>query len=74
MSHCFNCEGMATITMPVAEFEAIEDRHEREKTNLMRSLIAAILVLAIAFVGTNAFWLYRESQFEDVESVIKEEI
>lgn len=35
-----------------------------ERTNIRQWII--ILVLIIALIGTNAFWIYRDSQYVDV--------
>lgn len=48
-----------------AAFESVQTRLER--TN--RRMWILCIILIIALIGTNAGWLYRESQFEDVVAV-----
>lgn len=54
--------------MPIAQ-------HEKDQNRLMgiiKWLIAVIVILIVLFVGSNAFWIWRDSQYEDV--VTTEEI
>ena len=48
--------------IPYIAFESSQARMER--TN--RRMWIVILVLIVALLGTNAGWIYYESQFEDV--------
>ena len=48
--------------MPIAQ-------HEKDQSRLMgiiKWLIAVIVILIVLFVGSNAFWIWRDSQYEDV--------
>lgn len=44
-------------------YESLVASHERTR----RWLIAAIMILTIAFVGTNAFWIYEFSQYDRID-------
>lgn len=43
-------------------FESAQARLERVNTKLW----IAIIVLIVALIGTNAYWIWYESQYEDV--------
>lgn len=47
-------------------YEASEERHTREKKNLVICFTCIILVLIIALIGTNLAWLLYESSMETV--------
>jgi hypothetical protein len=47
---------------PAYALDLIESEHKTEKKRLW----IALLVVFVAFVLTNAFWLNREFQYEDV--------
>ena len=51
-----------------AAFESVQTRLERAN----RRMWILCIILIIALIGTNAGWLYRESQFEDV--VVTQEV
>jgi hypothetical protein len=51
-------------SVPFAVYESAMTRAER---NFKRMWILIIILLAL-FVGTNAAWIWHESQFETVES------
>ena len=56
--------------MPIAQ-------HEKDQSRLMgiiKWLIAVILVLIVVSVGSNAFWIWRNSQYEAVEETTEETI
>ena len=44
--------------------EASEERHTREKKNLVICLTCIIITLIIAFIGTNLAWLIYEKSME----------
>ena len=59
---CNSCGANDMAVMPIAE-------HEKDQSRLMgiiKWLIAVILVLIVVSVGSNAFWIWRDSQYEDV--------
>ena len=60
---CNSCSSSDMAVMPIAQ-------HEKDQNRLMgiiKWLIAVILVLIVLLVGSNAGWLWYESQFEVVE-------
>lgn len=54
--------------VPYKAFETIQARNKWRETRY----IAIILVLIILLVGTNAAWLWYESQFETVTTTTQE--
>ena len=65
---CNSCNTNNMAVMPIAQ-------HEKDQNRLMgiiKWLIAVIVILIVLFVGSNAFWIWRDSQYEDV--VTTEEI
>lgn len=65
---CNSCNTNDMAVMPIAQ-------HEKDQQRLMgiiKWLIAVIVILIVLFVGSNTFWIWRESQYEDV--VTTEEI
>lgn len=69
MPDCENCkkknsEEMQVITIPIVTYEKDEQRKERRE----KRYIFVIILLIVLFVGSNAGWLYYESQFETVST------
>jgi len=58
------------ILVSYAAFEGVQVRLER--TN--RRMCILCIILIIALIGTNALWLYRESQFEDVTTTVTQDL
>lgn len=58
-----NCDQKSIAMMPVAVYEASEERHARH----YKGLLAVIILLVVLLVGSNIAWLIYESQFETVE-------
>lgn len=59
---CNNCNTNDMAVMPIAQ-------HEKDQNRLMgiiKWLIAVIMILIVLFVGSNTFWIWRDSQYEDV--------
>lgn len=46
--------------------EASEERHTREKKNLVICFTCIIIVLIVALIGTNLAWILREKSMETV--------
>lgn len=60
---CEDCKASKSPeTMPYVAHEAAMARNERKEKRMW----IIILVLIFSLIGTNAGWLYCESQFEDV--------
>jgi hypothetical protein len=47
-------------------YEASEERHTREKKNLVICFTCIIIILIVALVGTNLAWLLYENSMETV--------
>ena len=65
---CNSCNTNDIAVMPIAQ-------HEKDQNRLMgiiKWLIAVILVLIVVSVGSNAFWIWRNSQYEAVEETTEE--
>ena len=59
---CNSCNTNDMAVTPIAQ-------HEKDQNRLMdiiKCLIVVILVLIVVSVGSNAFWIWRDSQYEDV--------
>lgn len=70
--NCATCKGeekkeLAMITMSEAAWERNEERHRKEKRNLLIALLIAVFLIVISNIG----WLIYESQF-DVEEIYVE--
>lgn len=66
MQNCEHCKGKdarAPASVPYIVHESSMARMERQ----VKRLWITILVLVFLLVGTNAAWLYYESQWETVE-------
>ena len=66
MSNCESCNGKdsrAAENVPYIVHESSMARMERQAKRLW----IAVLLLIVMLVGTNAAWLYYESQLETVE-------
>ena len=51
--------------------------HEDTKIRLERSnkrLFILCLIMFLAFVGSNAYWIYTENQYEDVSTTVTQEL
>lgn len=55
-------------------YEASEERHTREKKNLVICFTCIIIVLIVALAGTNLAWLLYENSMETVTETITEEV
>ena len=67
---CNSCNTNDMAVMPIAQ-------HEKDQNRLMgiiKWLISVILVLIVVSVGSNAFWIWRNSQYEAVEETTEETI
>ena len=68
---CNNCgTNNDMAVMPIAQNEKDQNR----LTDIIKRLIAVIVLLVVMLVGTNAGWLWYENQFEVVEEIITETI
>ena len=56
-----------TAMIPFFAHESAVNRLER----MNKRLLILLLVIFIAFVGTNAYWIWYESQFEDTVLLLK---
>lgn len=67
---CNSCNTNDMAVMPIAQ-------HEKDQNRLMgiiKSLIVVIVILIVLFVGSNTFWIWRNSQYEVVEETSEETI
>ena len=53
--------------------EASEERHTREKKNLVICLTCIIITLIIALIGTNLAWILYEKSMETVTETVTTE-
>ena len=69
------CNNCGTDKKPsTVPYVVLEDFKETAKANSLKWFIFS-MVLLVLFVGSNALWIYRESQYEDVvttEEIIQE--
>ena len=67
---CNSCNINDMAVMPIAQ-------HEKDQQRLMgiiKWLIVVIVILIVFSVGSNAFWIWRNSQYEVVEETSEETI
>ena len=72
MENCENCKSKTCKepeSVPYIVHEASMARMERQAKRLW----IAVLLLIVMLVGTNAAWLYYESQFSDLVTTIEAE-
>ena len=71
MADCGNCKvkSAQAADVPYIVHEAELARAERS----FKRLWAAIILLIVLLFGSNAGWLYYESQFEDVVTTVTQE-
>ena len=72
MENCENCKaraGKEPESVPYIVHEASMARMERQAKRLW----IAVLLLIVLLVGTNAAWIWHESQFSDIETTIEAE-
>lgn len=72
MENCENCKSKSCKepeSVPYIVHEASMARMERQAKRLW----IAVLLLIVMLVGTNATWLYYESQFSDLVTTIEAE-
>ena len=72
MANCETCKGKeahAPESVPYIVHESSMARMERQ----IKRLWITILTLILLLVGTNAAWIWHESQFEDVVTTIEAE-
>ena len=62
MSNCESCNKRPPEPVPYVVHEADMARQERT----IKRLWILLLVLIVLFVGSNGWWIWRESQFEDI--------
>ena len=62
MSNCESCSKRPPEPVPYVVHEADMARQERT----IKRLWILLLVLIVLFVGSNGWWIWRESQFEDI--------
>lgn len=66
---CNNCgTNNDMAVMPIAQHE----KDQNHLMNIIKWLIAVILVLIVFSVGSNAFWIWRDRQYEVVEETTEE--
>ncbi len=58
---CEDCKNMASVPQAVYEY----NMEYYKRTSMWQMII--IIILIFALVGSNAGWLWYESQFEDME-------
>ena len=54
-------------------YEASEERHTREKKNIVICFTCIIIALIIALIGTNLAWILRERSMETVAETVTTE-
>lgn len=62
MSNCESCSKRPPEPVPYVVHESDMARQERA----IKRLWILLLVLIVLFVGSNGWWIWRESQFEDI--------
>lgn len=59
---CNSCNTNDMAVMPIAQ-------HEKDQNRLMgiiKWLIAVIVILIVLAVGSKGYWIWRDSQYEDI--------
>ena len=62
MSNCESCSKRPPEPVPYVVHESDMARQERT----IKRLWILLLILIVLFVGSNGWWIWRESQFEDI--------
>lgn len=72
MANCENCKGKETHAPESVPYIVHESSMARMERQIKRLWVTVILLIAIVVV-TNGAWIYRESQFSDIETTIEAE-
>ena len=55
------------------EMNRMDQSHKRVEKGIITASLVIILILFGAFVGTNAYWVWNEHQYEDVVTTVTQE-
>ena len=64
MPNCKECKDNREKFAPVPHWAYEVEQAHRERTE--RRLLLVIIILILALIATNAWWIWRDSQYEDV--------
>ena len=65
---CNSCNTNDMAVMPIAQHE----KEQQRLTGIIKWLIIANAIIFIFAISSNAFWVWKESQYKDVETITEE--
>ena len=65
---CNNCGTDDMAVMPIAQHE----KEQQRLTEIIKWLVIANAIIFIFAISSNAFWVWKESQYKDVETITEE--
>ena len=65
---CNNCGTEEMAVMPIAQHEKDQNR----LWSIIKWLIVANVIIFLVAVATNIFWIYKDNQYKDVETITEE--
>ena len=65
---CNNCNSNDMAVMPIAQHEKDQNR----LWSIIKWLIVANVIIFLVAVATNIFWIYKDNQYKDVETITEE--
>ena len=65
---CNSCNTNDMAVMPIAQHE----KEQQRLTKIIKWLVIANAIIFIFAISSNAFWVWKESQYKDVETTTEE--
>ena len=65
---CNSCNTNDMAVMPIAQHE----KEQQRLTEIIKWLVIANAIIFIFAISSNAFWVWKESQYKDVETITEE--
>ena len=65
---CNSCNTNDMAVMPIAQHEKDQNRLR----SIIKWLIVANVIIFLVAVATNIFWIYKDNQYKDVETITEE--
>ena len=65
---CNSCNTNDMAVMPIAQHE----KEQQRLTEIIKWLVIANAIIFIFAISSNAFWVWKESQYKDVETTTEE--
>lgn len=74
MADCNTCKAKNTKLTTEEHLRYAHDRESAFAERTVKRLWVLVILLAVLLVGTNAYWIYNESQYEDVVTTTTQDV